>query len=47
MELYERIEQIIVTLRPAFSREATFQWFVLLLWGARLTGLYVFSVLLG
>ncbi|MEL7225217.1 MAG: hypothetical protein AAGL17_10205 [Cyanobacteria bacterium J06576_12] len=37
MELYERIEQIIVTFRPAFSREATFEWFVLLLWGALLT----------
>ena len=37
MELYERIEQIIVTFRPAFSREATFKWFVLLLWGALLT----------
>ncbi|NEZ62740.1 hypothetical protein D0962_37745 [Leptolyngbyaceae cyanobacterium CCMR0082] len=36
MELYERIEQIIVTLRPAFSRESTFEWFVLLIWGALL-----------
>ena len=33
MELYERIEQIIVTFRPAFSRESTFEWFVILLWG--------------
>ena len=37
MELYERIEQLIVTFRPVFSREATFHWFVLLLWGALLT----------
>lgn len=37
MELYQRIEQIIVTFRPSFSREATFEWFVLLLWGALLT----------
>lgn len=36
MELYQRIEQIIVTLRPAFSRESTFEWFVLLLWGVLL-----------
>ena len=37
MELYKRIEQIIVKLRPAFNREATFEWFVLLLWGVLLT----------
>lgn len=37
MELYERIEQIIVTLRPVFSREASFEWFVLLLWGVLLS----------
>lgn len=36
MELYERLEQIIVKLRPVFSREATFEWFVLLLWGVLL-----------
>lgn len=36
MELYERIEQILVTLRPVFSREASFEWFVLLLWGVLL-----------
>ena len=36
MELYQRIEQIIATLRPAFSRESTFEWFVLLLWGVLL-----------
>ena len=33
MNLYQRYEQIILELRPAFSREATFGWFVLLLWG--------------
>ncbi|NEP19667.1 MAG: transposase [Leptolyngbya sp. SIO4C1] len=37
MEIYERIEQIVVTLRPAFSRAATYEWFVLLLWGVLLT----------
>ncbi|MEM8804429.1 MAG: hypothetical protein AAGF01_00050 [Cyanobacteria bacterium P01_G01_bin.38] len=37
MELYERLEQIIVKLRPAFSREAPFEWFVILLWGVLLT----------
>ncbi|MEM9803670.1 MAG: hypothetical protein AAF959_00195 [Cyanobacteria bacterium P01_D01_bin.56] len=37
MELYDRIEQILVTLRPVFSREASFEWFVLLLWGVLLT----------
>jgi hypothetical protein len=33
MELYQRIEQILDSLRPAFGREATFHWFILLLWG--------------
>ena len=37
MELYHRIEQAIATLRPAFSREVPFGWFVLLLWGALLS----------
>ena len=37
MELYERIEQITVTFRPAFNRELTFEWFVILLWGVLLT----------
>jgi hypothetical protein len=37
MELYQRIEQIVVKLRPVFSREASFEWFVLLLWGVVLT----------
>ncbi len=29
----ERIEQIIKSLRPAFSREAAFEWFVIMVWG--------------
>jgi hypothetical protein len=37
MKLYERIEQILAVLRPAFRREATFEWFVLLFWGVLLT----------
>ncbi|MEO1353164.1 MAG: transposase [Cyanobacteria bacterium J06635_15] len=37
MELYQRLEQIIVKLRPGFSREAPFEWFVILLWGVLLT----------
>ena len=37
MELSERLEQIIIELRPAFSREATFNWFVILLWGVVLS----------
>jgi len=36
MELCQRLEQILGTLRSAFSREATFQWFVLLVWGVLL-----------
>jgi hypothetical protein len=32
-ELYQRLEQIMVQFRPVFKREATFEWFVLLLWG--------------
>lgn len=36
MELYERLEQIVGELRPVFSREATFRWFVLLVWGVLL-----------
>jgi hypothetical protein len=28
MQLCQRIEQILEVLRPAFSREATFQWFI-------------------
>jgi hypothetical protein len=37
MELYQRLEQILIQLRPVFHREATFNWFVLLLWGVLLT----------
>jgi hypothetical protein len=37
MDLYKRIDQILDQLRPAFSRTATFEWFVLLLWGVMLT----------
>ena len=33
MDLYQRVEQILTALRPVFRRQATFQWFVLLLWG--------------
>lgn len=34
MELYQRIEQILLQFRPVFRREASFKWFVLLVWGA-------------
>jgi hypothetical protein len=37
MELYQRIEQILVKLRPVFSRQASFEWFLLLVWGVLLT----------
>jgi hypothetical protein len=37
MELFVRLEQIVMKLRPAFSREASFEWFVLLLWGVLLS----------
>jgi hypothetical protein len=36
MKLYQRIEQILLQLRPVFSREASFEWFVLLFWGVLL-----------
>ena len=36
MQLCQRLEQILEVLRPAFSREATFQWFILLIWGVML-----------
>ncbi len=36
MDLYQRVEQILTALRPVFRRQATFQWFVLLLWGVLL-----------
>ena len=37
MELYARIEQILKKIRPAFSRETPFEWFVLLLYGLLLS----------
>ncbi|WP_017324075.1 hypothetical protein [Synechococcus sp. PCC 7336] len=37
MELYRRIEQILAELRSVFSRQATFEWFVLLMWGILLS----------
>ncbi|MBE9138926.1 hypothetical protein IQ254_17290 [Nodosilinea sp. LEGE 07088] len=36
MELYQRLEQILGALRPAFSHDASFRWFVLLVWGVLL-----------
>ena len=36
MEIHQRREQILGVLRPAFSRAATFRWFVLLVWGVLL-----------
>ena len=36
MELHQRLEQILGALRPAFSRKASFRWFVLLVWGVLL-----------
>lgn len=37
MALYHRVEQILEALRPVFRRQATFEWFILLLWGVLLT----------
>ena len=37
MELYARIEQILLKLRPGFSRDIPFEWFVLLMWGLLLS----------
>ena len=37
MDLYCRVEQISLALRPVFGREAAFKWFVMLLWGVLLT----------
>jgi hypothetical protein len=37
MKLYQRIEQILLQFRVVFSREATFEWFVLLFWGVVLS----------
>ena len=36
MELYERLEQILAELRPAFRREAAYHWFIVLMWGVLL-----------
>ena len=33
MDLVERVEQILQELRPVFSRQAAFMWFVLVFWG--------------
>ncbi|NJR70373.1 MAG: hypothetical protein HC771_18365, partial [Synechococcales cyanobacterium CRU_2_2] len=33
MELYARLEQILAELHPAFRREATYDWFIILIWG--------------
>lgn len=32
MKLYQRLESIVSEFRPVFSRQATFEWFVLLFW---------------
>jgi hypothetical protein len=37
MQLFLRVEQILQALRPAFRRQAAFNWFVLLLWGILLS----------
>ncbi|NER87130.1 hypothetical protein [Moorena sp. SIO3A2] len=37
MANYRRVEQILVELRPMFASFATFEWFVLLLWGVLLS----------
>jgi hypothetical protein len=37
MELCQRWEQILCALRPVFSREKTFEWFVMLMWGVLLS----------
>jgi hypothetical protein len=36
MALYHRVEQILEALRPVSRRQATFEWFILLLWGVLL-----------
>ena len=33
MHIIRRIEQILTNLRPLFSRQATYEWFVILIWG--------------
>ncbi|NEQ87445.1 MAG: hypothetical protein F6K26_47755 [Moorea sp. SIO2I5] len=41
MSLYRRVEPILVELRPMFAGFATFEWFVLLLWGVILYTLFI------
>ena len=36
MHLHRRVEQILLALRPAFTYEPTYVWFVLLMWGVLL-----------
>lgn len=36
MRILHRVEEILSELRPAFSRQAAFEWFVLLMWGVLL-----------
>lgn len=36
MSILYRVEEILSELRPVFSRQATFEWFVLLMWGVLL-----------
>ena len=36
MSILDRVEQILIELRPVFSRQATFEWFVMLMWGVLL-----------
>lgn len=38
MHHYRRIEQILSNLRPAFSRHAAYEWFVIIIWGILLCG---------
>ncbi|MEM1395694.1 MAG: transposase [Cyanobacteria bacterium P01_H01_bin.150] len=33
MHYYRRVEEILRNLRPAFSRDAAYEWFVVLIWG--------------
>ena len=36
MQLLCRVEQLLSELRPAFNRQAAFEWFVILMWGVLL-----------
>jgi len=36
MPILNRVEEILSELRPVFSRQATFEWFVMLMWGVLL-----------